>query len=406
MNWHQVKMIDAAEINPCLPRNLIPKSSDLVTFLPMAAVGEDGIIKTYQTRPYGEVASGYTVFRKNDVLLAKITPCMENGKAALVNGCSTEVACGSTEFHVLRAREGIHPRYLFHLVWNEPFRRLAARNMTGSAGQKRVPKSFLETHSILLPHKNGKPDLDEQKRVADVLDKADTIRRKRQQALSLTDAFLRSVFLDMFGDPVTNPKGWPVKPLNEGVESFDGGKNVNPIDFPRRDGIRVLKVSAVTSGEYLESESKSFGEEFMVPADYIVKNGDLLISRANTAELVGAVAYVWNTSGYAMLPDKLWRFVWSKPAKIHPLFMLHMARSEHFRNQLILRATGSSGSMKNIGKVKMLEIPIPLPPYTLQERFAKITTRLHSQITSLSAALKQAENLSACLQQRAFRGEL
>lgn len=250
------------------------------------------------------------------------------------------------------------------------------------------------------------PPLPEQKRIAAILDKAESIRRKLQQSLCLSDNFLRSVFLDMFGDPVSNPKAWPVEPLREGVESFDGGRNVTPINTDRSDGMRVLKVSAVTSGEFLDQESKSFGEDYVVPADYIVKTGDLLISRANTSELVGAVAYVWHTSGRSMLPDKLWRFVWSKPTKIHPLFMLHMARSEHFRKQLILRATGSSGSMKNIGKVKMLEIPIPLPPIALQNKFAAIVTKTQIKIQKSTALLQEAESLFSTLQQRAFRGEL
>ena len=395
-----VSLLEAAEINPPLPKGRVPLASDPVAFVPMAQVGEDGSIASMESRPFSEVSKGYTQFFENDILLAKITPCMENGKAAMVSGLSTLVGCGSTEYHVLRAREGTWPRYLFHSVWNEPFRNLAARNMTGSAGQKRVPRSFLECHKIPLP------PLAEQKRIATILDKADAIRRKLQQSLRLSDDFLRSVFLDMFGDPVTNPKGWPVEPLSEGVESFDGGKNVNPCDIERRDGLRVLKVSAVTSGEYREAESKSFGEDFIVPSDYIVKTGDLLISRANTAELVGAVAYVWNTTSQAMLPDKLWRFVWSKPAKIHPLFMLHMARSEHFRKQLILRATGSSGSMKNIGKVKMLEIPIPLPPIALQNKFAAIVNKTQGKIQKSTAFLQESEFLFSTLQQRAFRGEL
>ena len=397
---NSVTLLEAAEINPSLPKDKLPSPSDQVAFVPMAQVGEDGSITSVETRAFSEVSKGYTQFYENDVLLAKITPCMENGKAAMVSGLSTLVGCGSTEYHVLRAREGTWPRYLFHSVWNKRFRNLAARNMTGSAGQKRVPRSFLESHKIPLP------PLAEQKRIAAILDKADAIRRKLQQSLRLSDDFLRSVFLDMFGDPVTNPMGWPVEPLSEGVESFDGGKNVNPTDTDRRDGMRVLKVSAVTSGEYLEAESKSFGKDFQVPDDYIVKSGDLLISRANTAELVGAVAYVWNTTGRAMLPDKIWRFVWSKPAKLNPLFMLHMARSEHFRKQLILRATGSSGSMKNIGKVKMLEIPIPLPPITLQNKFATIVTKTQSKIQKSATFLQEAETLFSNLQQRAFRGEL
>jgi type I restriction enzyme, S subunit len=293
----------------------------------------------------------------------------------------------------------IHSDFFYHLLGSDvvysKFKKLAA-----GAVVKNLNSELVRGVPIPLP------PLAEQKRIAAILDKADAIRRKLQQSLRLSDNFLRSVFLDMFGDPVTNPKGWPVEPLSEGVESFDGGKNVNPVDADRRDGMRVLKVSAVTSGEYLEVESKSFGEDFQVPADYIVKTGDLLISRANTAELVGAVAYVWNTTGRAMLPDKLWRFVWSKPAKIHPLFMLHMARSEHFRKQLILRATGSSGSMKNIGKVKMLEIPIPLPPIALQNKFAAIVTKTQGKIQKSTAFLKEAESLFSTLQQRAFRGEL
>jgi type I restriction enzyme S subunit len=279
------------------------------------------------------------------------------------------------------------------------------RQGTG-ATVKGITQEKLASVKIPLPMKNGKPDLTEQKRIAGILDKADATRRKRQQALQLTDDFLRSLFLDMFGDPVTNPKGWDVRPLSHGVESFEGGKNVSPTETDRGDGIRVLKVSAVTNGEFIETESKAFGEDFAVPPSYLVRKGDLLISRANTSELVGAVAYVWKTSGQAMLPDKLWRFVWSSPARIHPLFMLHMARSAHFRKELIARATGSSGSMKNIGKSKMLDIPIPMPPIAHQIEFVVVAEKVQAQIQKAADATTDSELLFASLQQRAFRGEL
>lgn len=400
VEWMTVQLGTVAEVNP---RGRLSHLSDdtVVGFVPMSAVSE--VTKTItapETRRFGDVRKGYTPMRNGDVIVAKITPCFENGKLAIVD-LEQSVAFGSTEFHVFRPTGEVDSRLLYHLLSSELIQKEGRNQMKGAAGQKRVPSDFFRAFEFRVPR-----SLPEQKRIAAILDKADAIRRKLQQSLRLSDDFLRSVFLDMFGDPVTNPKGWPVAPLSEGVESFDGGKNVNPCDTDRRDGMRVLKVSAVTSGEYLEAESKSFGEDFQVPADYIVKSGDLLISRANTAELVGAVAYVWNTSGRAMLPDKLWRFVWSKPAKIHPLFMLHMARSEHFRKQLILRATGSSGSMKNIGKVKMLEIPIPLPPIALQNKFAAIVTKTQAQIQNSTAFLQEAETLFSTLQQRAFRGEL
>ena len=137
-----------------------------------------------------------------------------------------------------------------------------------------------------------------------------------------------------------------------------------------------------------------------------VKKGDLLISRANTSALVGAVCHVWGTGGREMLPDKLWRFVWSRPQRIEPLFMLHMARSDYFREQLIQRATGTSGSMKNIGKRKMLEIPIPCPPLDLQRRFAAIVASVEKQKAHQRAHLAELDTLFASLQSRAFRGEL
>jgi len=287
--------------------------------------------------------------------------------------------------------------YLYHwLLANRPY----IQGLGNGATFKEVSKSVVSRIKIPIP------SLTEQKRIAAILDKADAIRRKRQQALHLADEFLRSVFLDMFGDPVRNPMGWEVLPIETGIDAFVGGKNVAPIDTARSDGIRVLKVSAVTSGDFLEKESKSFSQDFDIPPDYIVKQGDLLISRANTKELIGAVAYVWNTSGKSMLPDKLWRFVWSDPMRIHPLFMLHMARSAHFRNQLILRATGTSGSMKNIGKAKMLEIPIPLPPIDLQERFAKIASQARKMTKTSMMIASEANALFASIQQLAFLDEI
>ena len=250
------------------------------------------------------------------------------------------------------------------------------------------------------------PPLAEQKRIAAILDAADALRAKRRETLAQLDTLLQSTFLDMFGDPVTNPRGWEVKTLKEGVSSFEGGRNLMPIEKERGDGVRVLKVSAVTSGEYRPDESKPFSEGEVVEESHMVKQGDLLISRANTSALVGAVCYVWQTEGCEMLPDKVWRFVWTLPRRIEPLFMLHLARSCYFREQLIQRATGTSGSMKNIGKTKMLNIPIPLPPLPLQRRFAAIVESAEQQKTRLRAHLTELDILFASLQDRAFKGAL
>ncbi len=101
---------------------------------------------------------------------------------------------------MLRPGKDVDAKYLFYQLWNPVFRFVGEKNMTGTAGQKRVPVDFLRRYEIPLP------PLPEQKRIAAILDKADAIRRKRQQAIKLADEFLRATFLDIFGDPVTNPK--------------------------------------------------------------------------------------------------------------------------------------------------------------------------------------------------------
>ncbi len=149
-SWPKVKLGSACQINPRFVGSL--DDSTEVPFIPMAAVGAgNGMIDLGINRPYAEVKKGYTPFSAGDVIFAKITPCMENGKVAVVPPLKTEVAFGSTEFHVLRPRDGLDARFLYSIVSHEKFRRNAANNMTGSAGQQRVPLSFLVNCAIPLP---------------------------------------------------------------------------------------------------------------------------------------------------------------------------------------------------------------------------------------------------------------
>lgn len=112
----RVPLREAAEINPKLDRTLLSDDT-LVSFVPMASVGAaNGQIDVSTTRPYAEVKKGYTAFRNGDVLFAKVTPCMENGKMAVARNLINGQGFGSTEFHVLRPREGMDSSYLYHFV--------------------------------------------------------------------------------------------------------------------------------------------------------------------------------------------------------------------------------------------------------------------------------------------------
>jgi type I restriction enzyme S subunit len=148
--WRERPLEELCDFNPKHSRD-IPQSTN-VSFVPMPAVDEiEGRIRSPETRPLSEVGKGFTHFQNEDVLFAKITPCMENGKAAVAQGLVNGVGCGSTEFHVLRSKGKIHPKYLWRFLRQKSFRQDAEQAMTGAVGQRRVPKEFLQKTIIPLP---------------------------------------------------------------------------------------------------------------------------------------------------------------------------------------------------------------------------------------------------------------
>ena len=137
---------EIAEVNPS--SNFKCKDEELVSFITMADVSEDGEIINQQSKMYGEVKKGYTVFQDGDILFAKITPCMENGKGALALNLINGIGFGSTEFHVLRPIDSRDTAFIYFLTMNKKFRQQARRFMRGTAGQLRVPKDFLDEYVL------------------------------------------------------------------------------------------------------------------------------------------------------------------------------------------------------------------------------------------------------------------
>lgn len=163
--WQEKELGEICEINP-KKSELKDKPDGLtVSFVPMAAVDEfSQEITSFAERKLGEVRKGYTYFRDGDVLFAKITPCMENGKVAIAKNLKNGVGFGTTEFHVVRPKAGVLSKWIYAIIRQLEFRDIAKTKMTGSAGQKRVPVQFLETFKIPLP------PLAEQKKIVARLD--------------------------------------------------------------------------------------------------------------------------------------------------------------------------------------------------------------------------------------------
>ena len=157
--WVWTTIGEVALLNPNHSAAGIPGDTE-VSFLPMKSVEEQtGRINLSSTKKYAEARRGYSTFADGDIIFAKITPCMENGKIAVVDHLKNGVGCGSTEFHVIRPVKGIVSAklILFHL-FRQGFREQAQKQMTGSAGQLRVPVKFLESTSIPIPPKSEGTD--------------------------------------------------------------------------------------------------------------------------------------------------------------------------------------------------------------------------------------------------------
>ncbi|MDY7115529.1 restriction endonuclease subunit S [Halomonas sp. SSL-5] len=151
-HWEVKRLRYVAELNPSKSevRSLPAESS--VSFIPMEAVGEDGALSLDQMRPIGEVLAGYTYVREGDVSIAKITPCFENGKGAVMRGLENRVGFGTTELIVMRPKARLTTsNYLYRVVSSEPFRVLGESSMYGAGGQKRVPDDFVRNFTIAWP---------------------------------------------------------------------------------------------------------------------------------------------------------------------------------------------------------------------------------------------------------------
>ena len=399
--WPEAPIAEVCQVNPRLGDLKTPSPETLVSFVPMAAIDEQrGAIASTETRAYSEVAKNYSSFRDGDVLFARITPCMQNGKAAIARNLCGGIGFGSTEFHVLRHSKSVLPEWVFAFVRQPSFRSRAEASFTGTAGQQRVPADLFNETKIPVP------PLPEQERIVHILDAAEELRRLRAQADRRTADLIPALFSDMFGDPATNPKQWPMVPVSSFVEELVGGRNVNPAGGENGSSrYRVLKISAVTWGRFRPQESKPIAPDYEPPESHIVQRGDLLFSRANTTELVGATAYVFETPPNLLLPDKLWRFVWNQPTGVEPFYVWCLFQTATVRRELGRRATGTGGSMKNISKPKVLSLVVPTPPLPLQRQFAARVQEIRALEARQAESRRRLDDLFQSLLHRAFQGE-
>jgi type I restriction enzyme S subunit len=371
--------------------------TDPFDYIDLSSVDRDekAIIAPTPTVPSEAPSRARQLVDAGDILVSTVRP---NLNAVAVVDDELDGATASTGFSVLRVvAEKATSRYIYHWVRTPAFVADMVRKATGASYPAISDKIVAES---LIPL----PPIEEQRQIAGILDAADALRRRRREALALLDTLPGAIFAEMFG-VLTTSNRFPRGPLSNLITGFDTGKNLAPASDEEGTRHRVLKVSAVTKGEFIESESKPLPAEYSPPASHFVKSGDLLFSRANTSALIGATAMVDDVSDNIVLPDKIWRFLVDEE-KAERIFLHYLFGTRKFRDEVSRRATGSSGSMKNISKDKVLSIEVGQPPIEMQREFSRRVRIARGMRTKVTEHLAELEALFASLQSRAFAGAL
>lgn len=394
-----VQARDVVDLNPSIPRTLLERPEMQVSFLPMASVGEDGTYQNGQHRSVQQVLKGFTYFANGDVIVAKITPCLQNGKAALLRNLKNGHGFGSTEFHVLRPGPDIDAQYLFYMIWNPAFRHHAVRRFTGSAGQQRVPVDAVADFEFPLP------PLAEQKRIAAILDKADAIRRRRREATRLTDQLIPSIFYEMFGEwlvlPVSKMQRLGDPELAEVVSGVTKGRRFNGQPTTM---VPYIRVANVQDGFLNLSEIKTIE---VLPQDVEslrLQRGDILMTEGGDFDKLGRGA-IWNHD----IPDCIHQNhvfrVRCSHQKLLPEFFANYIRM-HIAREYFLRCAKKTSNLASINMTQLRDLPVPTVPIEHQKRFVADTHVIRHMKLEQESSGSKANDLVASLVQRAFRGKL
>ncbi|VFU17375.1 restriction endonuclease subunit S [Methylocella tundrae] len=298
---------------------------------------------------------------------------------------------------VVRPKPGkCDPRYLFHYLQTPRFREWT-RNSSG-VGIKNIRKSELDSYEVPFPN------LDEQRRIAAILDKADAIRRKREQALALADDFLKSVFLEMFGDLSSNSRNWRTKSIGQILElEPQNGLYRHSSDYG--SGTRILRIDGFYDG-YLSAERdmKRLNIDHRTVRTYELINGDIVINRVNSPEYLGKCALIEGLTEPTVFESNMMRF--RVDAKIaNPRFVVDQLRSTYLKNQ-IARAAKPAVNQSSINQKDAKSFEVRLPPPELQNKYAEFVAAKLNADNGLQSAFSMAISLLGSLSQRAFRGEL
>ncbi len=295
----------------------------------------------------------------------------------------------------LRARQEVDTSYIQHAMNSTDVQRFIQNSSGATVGTYTISRAN-ETEIPL-------PPLPEQKRIAAILDKSDAIRRKRQQAIQLADDFLRAVFLDMFGDPVTNPKGWEITSLTS-CGSFKNGLNFDKGEVG--NSLRYLGVgdfkSLSTIVDMLSLGSIDLNK--FPGKDYLLEDGDLVFVRSNgNKALVGRCVTVY-PGGEALTFSGFCIRYRVEGGNAEPEYLNYLFRTPSMKQ--VMLSGGQGANIQNINQKLLSSLEIPLPPVEHQRRFSKIVAAYRQSMLLFDSSIADVENMFEVISQKAFSGQL
>ena len=458
-NWPVLAIEEVADVNPRVDKAAIPNELP-VSFVPMPKVGAgDGSIHVEETRPASEVKKGFTAFLEGDVLFAKITPCMENGKMAVVPKLVNGYGFGSTEFHVLRPKPGMDAKYLYYYVSSQAFRGEAERYMTGAVGQKRVSTTHLKQSTIpVAPPDQQKRIVAEIEKQFSRLDEAvANLKRvkanlKRYKAAVLkaavegrlveteaelvrregrsyeTGAQLLQRILETrrsqwqgkgkYKEPAAPdttglhelPEGWVWATVDQLAASepnsiTDGpfGSNLKTEHY-QGTGPRVIRLQNIKDGEFADEYAHISASHFDRLRKHEIHGGDLVI--ASLGDNPPRACIIPQFVGPAIVKADCIRF---KPySALIPAYLNTALNCQPTRRRVKDVLHGIGRPRLSLGEIR--EIALPTPPVNEQHRIVAEVDRRLSLIRTTEAQvddnLQRAERLRQSILAQAFSGRL
>ncbi|MCI0562265.1 MAG: restriction endonuclease subunit S [Nitrososphaera sp.] len=343
---------------------------------------------------------GRGLIQQDDVLLVK--DGATTGKTAFIGAdFPYQRAAINEHVFILRAnRKLVLPRYLFFFLFG-PWGQAQILACFRGAAIGGIGQDFARSVDVPVP------PLAEQERIVRILDEAETLHRQHAQAEERMSQFVPALFYETFGNPMNNENEWPTKPLGELLDRIDSGQS--PVCLDRQaleDEWAVLKLSAITSGVYLEHENKALPDNFSPDPNLEIKEKDVLFSRKNTRDLVAACVLVWHTRPRLMLSDLTFRFRISSEGLVLPEYLWATLASKVKRKQIQMLASGAAANMPNISKEKLQHVEILVPPISLQRAFAGRIADAQVLESSQAASRQRLDDLFQSLLHRAFQGGL